>query len=74
MLSNMDELKILNFIQYRHVLQLLFKGFEAYQPGFHKLEKLNLYEEFTQTLDESDKQIKHQHLENLEEQVQLNIK
>lgn len=42
MLRNMETLKILNFIQYRHILELLF-GQEDYQPIFHSFEKLQLY-------------------------------
>ena len=44
MFHNMDQLKILNFVQYRRLIEVLFKGgFEHIEPNFHAREKLELY-------------------------------
>jgi hypothetical protein len=67
MLRNMETLKILNFIQYRHILELLF-GQEDYQPIFHSFEKLQLYKQFVSQLEDEEEQKKH--LTNIQEMEQ----
>jgi hypothetical protein len=54
----MDTLKILNFIQYRHVLEVLFSQ-QQYQPLFHSFEKLELYKTFVRQLELKEDQVKH---------------
>lgn len=54
----METLRILNFIQLRHVLELLFSSSD-YQPLFHSFEKLELYKTFVSQLGKADETQSH---------------
>lgn len=54
----METLRILNFIQLRHVLELLFSSSD-YKPLFHSFEKLEMYKTFVSQLGKAGETQSH---------------
>lgn len=54
LLKNMRSLGILNFIQYRKILALLFREISNFEPNFHAREKLELYKSFIGLLENKE--------------------